>query len=585
MDHQQWQNRINKISSDLESRYDPASQNFAQRLKLTLERDFPTHRKDSTALTLHHHAFTHALQLYDLQSALRLIATYDLPQQATQGIIPRIQKSCNSLAVIRQLDEFASSSVELRALERYRIGVEESLQTVLNCEVKLLYDPARLQKVVVSAKKLSEEVQQHFFIERLHSLFSRDYQTYLILKNRFFLSRIFQGLGDDLIVGWMRRRLKVSLRLGPSEIFEEVRKVDFRTVEQLVRELVHHHPSNPKLKGSPKPWHPEISKEEDRFVMDHQSVQSSLKTPRNKRDKSALMVGEDPKFGSKVVEPLIVSSTEKIAFDHGSEAEPVAEPISRELEKQTGGKLVSLTEDSEDAFELLLKRLHPLLKKINKNLKSVYSTSSPFLTPRNEDYTTSQQLEQEAFFNLGNHELVDLREWILGILEAKHLEGTRWKREEVVEVWESDPELDEEVLKEERSRDKDHSVKISSLMPFPLKIPTPDGTTLNLEKSRRFVLQLGVAFMDRDLPERKRSRSCATPYLRIFFKGQQLQKRGALVQLNQESYFLALPEQVKSSMILFHLSIMMLHQSFGLNLPVLLRQHLLDVFSPNNEDQ
>lgn len=583
MDHQQWQNRINKISSDLESRYDPASQNFAQRLKHTLERDFPTHRKDSTALTLHHHAFTHALQLYDLQSALRLIATYDLPQQATQGIIPRIQKSCNSLAVIRQLDEFASSSVELRALERYRIGVEESLQTVLNCEVKLLYDPARLQKVVVSAKRLSEEVQQHFFIERLHSLFSRDYQTYLILKNRFFLSRIFQGLGDDLIVGWMRRRLKVSLRLGPSEIFEEVRKVDFRTVEQLVRELVHHHPSNPKLKGSPKPWHPEIS-EEDRFVMDHQSVQSSLKTPRNKRDKSSLM-GEDPKFGSKVVEPLIVSSTEKIAFDHGSEAEPVAEPISRELEKQTGGKLVSLTEDSEDAFEVLLKRLHPLLKKINKNLKSVYSTSSPFLTPRNEDYTTSQQLEQEAFFNLGNHELVDLREWILGILEAKHLEGTRWKREEVVEVWESDPELDEEVLKEERSRDKDHSVKISSLMPFPLKIPTPDGTTLNLEKSRRFVLQLGVAFMDRDLPERKRSRSCATPYLRIFFKGQQLQKRGALVHLNQESYFLALPEQVKSSMILFHLSIMMLHQSFGLNLPVLLRQHLLDVFSPNNEDQ
>ena len=583
MDHQQWQNRINKISSDLESRYDPASQNFAQRLKHTLERDFPTHRKDSTALTLHHHAFTHALQLYDLQSALRLIATYDLPQQATQGIIPRIQKSCNSLAVIRQLDEFASSSVELRALERYRIGVEESLQTVLNCEVKLLYDPARLQKVVVSAKRLSEEVQQHFFIERLHSLFSRDYQTYLILKNRFFLSRIFQGLGDDLIVRWMQRRLKVSLRLGPSEIFEEVRKVDFRTVEQLVRELVHHHPSNPKLKGSPKPWHPEIS-EEDRFVMDHQSVQSSLKTPRNKRDKSSLM-GEDPKFGSKVVEPLIVSSTEKIAFDHGSEAEPVAEPISRELEKQTGGKLVSLTEDSEDAFEVLLKRLHPLLKKINKNLKSVYSTSSPFLTPRNEDYTTSQQLEQEAFFNLGNHELVDLREWILGILEAKHLEGTRWKREEVVEVWESDPELDEEVLKEERSRDKDHSVKISSLMPFPLKIPTPDGTTLNLEKSRRFVLQLGVAFMDRDLPERKRSRSCATPYLRIFFKGQQLQKRGALVHLNQESYFLALPEQVKSSMILFHLSIMMLHQSFGLNLPVLLRQHLLDVFSPNNEDQ
>ena len=584
MDHQQWQNRINKISGDLESRYDPASQNFAQRLKHTLERDFPTHREDSTALTLRHHAFTHALQLYDLQSALRLIATYDLPQQATQGIIPRIQKSCNSLAVIRQLDEFASSSVELRALEKYRIGVEESLQTVLKCEVKLLYDPARLQKVVISAQKLPEEVQQYFFIERLHSLFSRDYQTYLILKNRFFLSRILQGLGDDLIVQWMRRRLKGSLRLGPSEIFEEVRKVDFRTVEQLVRELVHHHPGNPKLKGSPTPWHPEISKEEDGFVMDHQSDQSSLTTPRNKRNGSSLM-DEDPKFGSKGAEPLAVPSSERIAFDHGSEAEPVAEPIGRELEKQTGRKLVSLTEDGEDAFEVLLKRLHPLLKKINKNLKSVYSTSSPFLTPRNEDYTTSQRLEQEAFFNLGNHELVDLREWILAILEAEHLEGARWKREEVVEVWESDPELDEEVLKEERSRDKDHSLKISSLMPFPLKIPTPDGTILGLEKGRRFVLQLGVAFMDRDLPERKRSRSCATPYLRIFFKGQQLQKRGALVHLNQESYFLALPEQVKPSMILFHLSIMTLHQSFGLNLPVLLRQHLLDLFSPNNEDQ
>jgi hypothetical protein len=146
-------------------------------------------------------------------------------------------------------------------------------------------------------------------------------------------------------------------------------------------------------------------------------------------------------------------------------------------------------------------------------------------------------------------------------------------------VWESDPELDEEFLKEERSRDKDHSLKISSLMPFPLNIPTPDGTILNLEKGRRFVLQLGVAFMDRDLPERKRSQSQATPYLRIFFKGQHLQKRGALVHLNQEPYFLALPEQVKSSMILFHLSVMMLHQSFGLTLPVSMRQHLVDQFS------
>ena len=578
MDHQQWQNRISEICSDLESRLDPASHNFAQRLKQTLERDFPAHREASTALTLRHHAFTHALQLYDLQSALRLIATYDLSQQATQGIVPRIQKSCNSLAVIRQLDAFASSPVELRALERYRIGVEESLQTVLKCEVKLLYEPIRLQKVVVTAQNLPEEVQQHFFIERLQSLFSRDYQTYLILKNRFFLSRIRQGLSDDLIVRWMQRRLKGSLRLSPSEIFEEVRKVDFRTVEQLVRELVHHHPGNPKLKGSPTPWHPEISKEEDGFVVDHQSAQSSLEPPNDKSNGST-PVDEESNLPTQVAEPLAIPTTEEIAFDHGSDAEPVAEPIGKELEERSGGKLVSLTEDGEDAFEVLLKRLQPLLRKINKNLKSVYSTSSPFLTPRNEDYTTSQQLEQEGFFNLEKSAIVDLNEWVSAILEAEHLEGARWKREEVVEVWESDPELDEEFLKEERSRDKDHSLKISSLMPFPLNIPTPDGTILNLEKGRRFVLQLGVAFMDRDLPERKRSQSQATPYLRIFFKGQHLQKRGALVHLNQEPYFLALPEQVKSSMILFHLSVMMLHQSFGLTLPVSMRQHLVDVFS------
>ncbi|MGA0305553.1 MAG: hypothetical protein ACO3OB_07850 [bacterium] len=578
MDHQQWQNRISEICGDLESRLDPASHNFAQRLKQTLERDFPAHREASTALTLRHHAFTHALQLYDLQSALRLIATYDLSQQATQGIVPRIQKSCNSLAVIRQLDAFASSPVELRALERYRIGVEESLQTVLKCEVKLLYEPIRLQKVVVTAQNLPEEVQQHFFIERLQSLFSRDYQTYLILKNRFFLSRIRQGLSDDLIVRWMQRRLKGSLRLSPSEIFEEVRKVDFRTVEQLVRELVHHHPGNPKLKGSPTPWHPEISKEEDGFVVDHQSVQSSLEPPNDKSNGST-PVDEESNLPTQGAEPLAIPTTEEIAFDHGSDAEPVAEPIGKELEERSGGKLVSLTEDGEDAFEVLLKRLQPLLRKINKNLKSVYSTSSPFLTPRNEDYTTSQQLEQEGFFNLEKRAIVDLSEWVSVILEAEHLEGARWKREEVVEVWESDPELDEEFLKEERSRDKDHSLKISSLMPFPLNIPTPDGTILNLEKGRRFVLQLGVAFMDRDLPERKRSQSQATPYLRIFFKGQHLQKRGALVHLNQEPYFLALPEQVKSSMILFHLSVMMLHQSFGLTLPVSMRQHLVDVFS------
>ena len=122
-------------------------------------------------------------------------------------------------------------------------------------------------------------------------------------------------------------------------------------------------------------------------------------------------------------------------------------------------------------------------------------------------------------------------------------------------------------------------------MPFPLSIPTPDGTILNLEKGRRFVLQLGVAFMDRDIPDRKRSQSQATPYLRIFFKGQHLQKRGALVHLNQEPYFLALPEQVKSTIVLFHLSVMVLHQSFGLSLPASLRQNLVDVFSLSNDNE
>ena len=318
--------------------------------------------------------------------------------------------------------------------------------------------------------------------------------------------------------------------------------------------------------------------------MDQQIAPSSKIIPNIKSNRSIPGDGES-KSPIQRAEHSAISATEEIAFDHGSDAEPVAEPIGKELAEQTGRKLVSLTEDGEDAFEVLLKRLRPLLRKITKNLKSVYSTSSPFLTPRNEDYTTSQQLEQEEFFNLERNEIVDLREWIEAILEAEHLEGARWKRTEVVEVWESDPELNEEFLKEERSRDKDHSLKISSLMPFPLSIPTPDGTILNLEKGRRFVLQLGLAFMDRDLPDRKRCQSQAAPYLRIFFKGQHLQKRGALVHLNQEPYFLALPEQVKSTIVLFHLSVMVLHQSFGLSLPASLRQYLVDVFSLSNDNE
>ena len=63
MDHQQWQNRINEISGDLESRLDPAAQNFAQRLKQTLERDFPAHREASNVLTLRHQSYTHAKEL------------------------------------------------------------------------------------------------------------------------------------------------------------------------------------------------------------------------------------------------------------------------------------------------------------------------------------------------------------------------------------------------------------------------------------------------------------------------------------------------------------------------------------------
>ena len=577
MQHQEWRSQIEQIAVQLQERSDLAAHQFAQRLLHTLQRDFPPHRDNEEARTLRHHAFTHALQLYDLSSVLRLIATYDLSHKVPQGIVPRIQKSCNSLAVIRSLDDFASNPVELRALGRYRLGLERSLQQVLRCEVDQLHDPQQVQRFLKVAHRLPVEEQQQFFVERLRSLFSRDYQAYLVLKNRYFLSRIRQALTDEAIARWLHRRLDGDGRVDPTQLLEQLRTLDFRTIELLLRELLQQHPGHPLLRGNPVPWKPTSEGGNEEPEADSSADGFELQTysaPTTNDSEDEPPEEEDLSELSGEWELLPVGQEVAIEFDAGPSAEPAAEPIGKELAVR---KVIRTAADHADAFRNLLLRLKPLLKKLNRNLQPIYSTSSPYFRPRNEDYTEAQRLELETWLALDSEAQAALREWIEGVLTSD-LESSRWKREEAVEIWESDPDLDEEFLAEVRQRNKDHSLTLSSLLPFPLTLPTPEGPPLALEKGRRFALQLGVAFLDQDQPSRKRFHNPPTPYFKLFFKGQQLQRRGALIHLNQESYFMALPEQVNASLILFHLMLPMLHLYQQSPLPLGLQYYLLNVF-------
>ncbi len=184
-----------------------------------------------------HRAFVHAIQFYHPETVRRLIANYD-PEQGEAALRSSVQKSIQSLAVIHRLFDFARTQREADALSAYRNTLERSLQTLLDAPSETLRQRQKLEQHFASIPSFPEDRRRAFLAERLQGLFSPHYHIYLTAKNRFFLKKLDDLAQNDEGTAWLLMRLGQLLGRPVKRWDSLLRKLDFRTVERLVKEGV-----------------------------------------------------------------------------------------------------------------------------------------------------------------------------------------------------------------------------------------------------------------------------------------------------------------------------------------------------------
>ncbi len=184
-----------------------------------------------------HRAFVHAIQFYTPDTVRRLIANYD-PEQGEAALRSSVQKSIQSLAVLHRLFDFARTQREADALNAYRSTLEKSLQALLEAPDGALRNRQKLEQHFASIPSFPEDRRRDFLAERLQGLFSPHYHIYLTAKNRFFLKKLEDLAQNPEGSAWMLMRLGQLLGRPVTRWEALLRKLDFRTVERLVKEGV-----------------------------------------------------------------------------------------------------------------------------------------------------------------------------------------------------------------------------------------------------------------------------------------------------------------------------------------------------------
>lgn len=188
-----------------------------------------------------HRAFVHALQFYHPENVRRLLANYD-PDQGEAALRSSVQKSVQSLTVVHQLFDYARSRREAEALQAYHGTLEQNLQQLLDCPASELRQRRRIRARLTRTNALPEERRRQFLQERLQGLFSEHYHVYLTVKNRFFLQKLNDLARRPEGEAWLLMRLGQLTDRPVSRWEALLHRLDFRTVERLMKEGVMHIP-------------------------------------------------------------------------------------------------------------------------------------------------------------------------------------------------------------------------------------------------------------------------------------------------------------------------------------------------------
>ena len=515
---------------------------FGTRLSTTIHHFFAETASfdPDAALTVEQQAFMHSLQLYDLRSVMRLVVNYDA-SKGLKVVLPGIEKSYRSLMVIQQLERFTKNSGESTALDAYKFRLEEALSRVLKCKREDLYKEEILAEKMVLVSGAPEVLLNKFFTERLRTLFSSNYRAYLLLKNRYFLNRLkqFRKNHDN----YKTQQNQLTEMAGQFENHEEltieqvVEKLDFREIEQLVK--VH------------------ISKTAERETVPEET--------------EVLTAAED----NVENESSDFEATEKnlVSRHHSGEKNQTDPQISLETLTQEN------SEDSSSAYEQLCAAYAEPLEKLSASFSPVPECSSPYFRSRVEDYCD----EFANFFR-------QLHGGNLQVIAASHnftqelliQRGQEYKAAERWGVVAKNNQDEKSVYfrsTDEKmpfvDRKAEWSMLIQAHMPFMIQLPVEKAKTIEIEKDKLCVFQIGTAFFDQE--HKNKRDEYPDVFFKLMFGGHLLSGKNAVIYVEEDPYFTTTLEQMWHCRGLVYLFIMAISHRFALELSSAMQDFLVDI--------
>jgi len=537
----EWKEQLESIEAEMHrlGQAEDAStvlRQFGTRLSTTIHQFFAETASfvPDAALTGEQQAFMHSLQLYDLRSVMRLVVNYDA-SKGLKVVLPGIEKSYRSLMVIQQLESFTKNSSESSALDSYKFRLEEALSRVLKCRREDLYKEDILAEKMVLVSGASQALLNKFFTERLRTLFSSNYRAYLMLKNRYFLNRLkqFRKNPDN----YKAQQSHLTELVVQFENHEELRleqvmeQLDFREIEQLVKAQI-------------------LQTAESEIVQGDSA----------EKDNSDLVLAEE----SLVSSNLSVDQTQ-------TEQQISFEPLAQEN-----------SEDNISAYQDLCTAYAEPLERLSASFSPVPECSSPYFRSRVEDYYD----EFANFFR-------QLHGGNLQVIAASHnftqelllQRGQEYKASErwgVVAKNNQDEDsvyfrsTDEKVPFVDRKAE--WSMMIQASLPFMIQLPVEKAKSIEIEKDKLCVFQIGTAFFDQG--HKNKRDEYPDVFFKLMFGGHLLSGKNAVIYVEEDPYFTTTLEQMWHCRGLVYLFIMAISHRFALELSSAMQDFLVDIL-PN----
>jgi hypothetical protein len=552
MKQSEWKDHIEFIEAEMLKRGSEQGapeilKQFGTRLSSTIHHFFAESNTfiPNAPITVEQQAFMHSLQLYDMKSVIRLVANYD-DTKGLKVVLPGIEKSYRSLMVIQKLEQFTNNSRESTALDAYKSCLEEALSKVLKCQREDLYEEDVLAEKMVVVSGAPEALRNKFFTERLRTLFSSNYRAYLMLKNRYFLKRLKRlSKNPKYYITQQNHLAKLTSKFkndedGSIDLLTE--NIDFRMIEQLVKE--------------------QFSKTSDQAEVREESTK--LQTP-------------------------VDTETEGVPISDQSKKTETAPQVfiieEKQVEKGNNFDSVSLeiSEETMSPYEQLCISYAEPLEKLSASFCPVPECSSPYFRSRVEEY-------RDEFANYFQH----LHGGNVQVIAASHnftLELLMQLGQEyhATERWGVVPKYKHEEadsiyfrLMEDTAcvldRKAEWSMLIHARLPFRFFLPLEKAKTIEIEKDKLCVFQIGTAFFDQN--HQKKLDEYPDVFFKLMFNGHFLTGKNAVIYVEEDPFFTTTLLQMWNCRGLVYLFLMAISHRFAVKLPTALQDFLVEVL-PN----